>query len=126
MAGRSQTYYIELCYAAYFGKAMEIAADSLSQACEFAVAHADDHSDWKDTLDSSTHWVECINYGGEPVPDEYSEAAMRCEGTEILARRLHETLNALIQACERNSTMVGEDVEHAKKVLVETAPSLRS
>jgi len=38
----SRTYYINLCYEAYFGKAMEVTADSLSDACKFAMESADD------------------------------------------------------------------------------------
>lgn len=116
----SRVYYINLCYEAYFCKVMEVAAESLSEACEFAMARADDGSDWKDTLASSSHWIESVDYAMDLVPEDYSAEAIRCGGVELVALRLHEALTSLIQACERDPktlSEIGSDVERAKAVL---------
>jgi hypothetical protein len=55
MTGPDRTYNINLCYEAYYCKVMEVAAENLSEACEVAMAHVDEGSDWKDTLGSSSH-----------------------------------------------------------------------
>lgn len=117
-----RSYYINLCYEAYFSKIIEVEAENLSEACEFAMAHADDGADWKDTLASSSHWVESVDHAMDRVPDEYSAEAIRCGGAELVARRLHEALAALVCACERDPktrSLIGSDVERARAVLTE-------
>jgi hypothetical protein len=114
------TYYVNLCYEAYFGKAMEVGADSLSEACKIAMECADDDGCWKDTLISSTHWIECVNYNADLVPEEFSAAAIRCGGAVLIANRLRDVLRSLVQACDQNqglSKAVAIDVERARIVL---------
>jgi hypothetical protein len=115
-------YYINLCYEAYFSKVMEVAAENLSEACEFAMVHADDGSDWKDTLGSSSHWIESVDHSMALVPQEYSAEAIRLGGAELIARRLYDALRSLVQACEQDPKMSEEicsDVQQAKAVLSE-------
>ena len=123
MLSSDRTYYINLCYEAYFGKAMEITtADNLAEACEIAMRSADDERNWKDTLVSSSHWIECIDYGKYPVPEEFSAAAIRSGGAVLIAYRLRDALATLIQACERDRgtlNAIGSDVEQAKADLAE-------
>ena len=114
------TYYINLCYEAYFGKAMEVTADTLSEACEYAMESADDHRNWKDTLESSPHWIEFVDYGKYPVPEEFSGGAIRCGGAVLIASRLRDALRSLVEACERDRgevSVIGDDIKRAKAVL---------
>jgi hypothetical protein len=120
MSETSRTYYINLCYEAYFGKAMEVTAESLSDACEIAMECADDECNWKDTLVSSTHWIECIDYDPGLVPEECSAAAIRCGGAVLVANRLRDVLRSLVQACEGNQGIpdaVASELKRAKTVL---------
>jgi hypothetical protein len=122
MLGARRIYYMNLCYEAYFCKVMEVVAESLPEACEFAMAHADDGSDWKDTLASSRHWIESIDHAMDSVPEKYSAEAIRNGGVELVARRLHEALRSLVLACEHNRKTlgaIGSEVERAKEVLIE-------
>lgn len=122
MPGLRRTYYINLCYEAYFCKVMEVAAESLSEACEVAMMHADDGADWKDTLDSSSHWIESVDHVMDLVPEEYSAVAIRLGGAELTAHRLRGALKSLVEACEREPktlTEISSDVERAKAVLSE-------
>jgi len=122
MSGADRTYYINLCYEAYFNKVMEVAAENLLEACEFAMVRADDGADWKDTLASSSHWIESIDHAMDLVPEEYSAEAIRCGGAELLAHRLHEALSSLVRSCERDARTlkaIRGDVERAKEVLSE-------
>jgi hypothetical protein len=121
MPAKKRIYEISLCYEAYFGKTIEVEADNLLEACHFAMAHADDDSKWKDTLDSSTHWIDCVNCGAEVVPEEFSAAAIRCGGAVLIAYRLREALRSLIEACGRDAstlTAIGSDIARAKAVLM--------
>ena len=116
----SRTYYINLCYEAYFGKVMEVTAESLLDACKFAMESADDECNWKDTLASSTHWIECVDYDSDLVPEECSAAAIRCGGAVLIANRLRDVLRLLVQACEANQGILdalASDVERAKTLL---------
>jgi hypothetical protein len=120
MGKGEHTYYINLCYEAYFGKAMEVTADSLSEACAYAMESADDHCNWKDTLESSPHWIEFVDYGKYPVPEEFSGAATRCGGAVLIASRLRDSLRSLVEACERargGESVIRSDIERAKAVL---------
>ncbi|MGH6916772.1 MAG: hypothetical protein ACREJ0_03610 [Geminicoccaceae bacterium] len=122
MPSPRRIYYINLCYEAYFCRIMEVAAENLSKACEFAMAHADDGPDWKDTLASSSHWIESVDHAMDLVPEDYSAEAIRCGGAELVAHRLHGALISLVQACERDPKMlskIGSDIERAKAVLSE-------
>jgi hypothetical protein len=122
MLGPRPIYNINLCYEAYFCKVMEVSAESLSAACECAMAQADDGCAWKDTLASSNCWIESVDDAMDLVPEEYSEEAIRCGGAEVVARRLHAALRSLVRACERNPkalSAIGSDVERAKAVLSE-------
>ena len=122
MPGSRRIYDINLCYEAYFCKVMEVAAESLSEACEFAMAHADEGADWKDTLDSSSHWIESVDHSMALVPEEYSAEAIRLGGAEHIARRLHDALRALVLACEQDPktlSAISSHVERAKGVLSE-------
>jgi hypothetical protein len=116
-------YYINLCYEAYFSKIMEVAAESRSEACEFAMEHADDGPNWKDTLDSSSHWIEAVDHSMALVPEEFSAEAIRLGGAELVVRRLHGALRSLIQACDRDPKIlseIGSEVERAKAILNES------
>jgi hypothetical protein len=115
-------YCINLCYEAYFSKVMEVAAEGLSEACEFAMEHADDGPDWKDTLGSSSHWIESVDHAMDLVPKEYSAEAIRCGGSWLTAHRLHEALISLVSACEQDPTTlsaIGSDLSRARAVLSE-------
>jgi hypothetical protein len=122
MPGSCRIYYINLCYEAYFSKIMEVSAENLSKACEFAMQHADDGPEWKDTLASSSHWIESVDHAMDLVPDEYSAEAIRCGGAELSAYRLREALRSLVRASEQDlkaSSAIRSDVEQAKAVLSE-------
>lgn len=114
-----QIYDITLCYEACFSKIMEVAAENLSEACTFAMAHADDGAEWKDTLASSRHWIESVDQEANLVPDMHSAEAIRCGGAELAAHRLHDALSALVRVCERGSKLseLHSEVERAKSVL---------
>jgi hypothetical protein len=120
MPDPDRTYYINLGYEAYFSKVLEVAAESLSEAREFAMEHADDGASWKDTLASSSHWIESVDHAMDLVPEEYSAEAIRCGGAELVAHRLHAALRSLVRACERDAKTlraIRGDVERAKEVL---------
>ena len=122
MAETCQVYCIDLCYEAYYHKVMEVAAENLPEACKFAMGHADDGAEWKDTLDSSSHWIESVNHSIALVPEEFGAETIRLGGAELAARRLHEALRSLIKTCEQDPETlgaIGDDVERAKKVLGE-------
>ena len=122
MPGSRRIYEINLCYEAYFCKVIEIAAESLPEACEFAMAHADEGADWKDTLGSSSHWIKSVDHSMALVPEEYSAEAIRLCGAELIARRLHGVLRALVQTCEQDPktlSAIGSHVERAKGALSE-------
>jgi hypothetical protein len=122
MLGSGRTYYVNRCYDAYFDKTMEVTADTLSEACEFAMETADDDCNWKDTLMSSTHWIECVDHGKHPVPEEFSAAAIRSGGAVLIAYSLRDALRSLIEACDQESRTlgaIGSDIERAKAVLAE-------
>ena len=120
MSEIGDVYYINLCYQRCFGKAMEVGADSLLDACKIAMERADDDGCWKDTLVSSTHWIECVDYNADLVPEEFSASAIRCGGAVLIANRLRDVLRSLVQACDQNqglSKAVASDVERARVVL---------
>jgi hypothetical protein len=123
MSNTKSAYGISLCYEACFGKSIDVEAENLNEACRFAMAHADDDFyEWKDTLVSSSHWVESVNYDPSVVPEECSAAAIRCGGAVVIAYRLREALRLLVCACEQNrGTLNANDshLEFAKTVLRE-------
>ena len=122
MPSSRRSYEINLCYEAHFCKVIEIFSESLPEACEFAMAHADEGADWKDTLGSSSHWIESVDHSMALVPEEYSAEAIRLCGAELIARRLHDTLRALVQTCEHDPktlSAIGSHVERAKMALSE-------
>ena len=122
MTAENRTYEICLCYEGYFCKRMEVEGENLSEACRFAMAHADEDSTWTDTLECSTHWIEYVDDGTQTVPEECSAAAIRCGGAVLVAYRLREVLKSLLEACERDPSTVaavGSDVARAKAVLME-------
>jgi hypothetical protein len=84
MAETCQVYCINLCYEAYYHKVMEVAAPNLLEACKFAIDHADDGAQWKDTLGSSSHWIESVDHSVALVPEEFSAEAIRLGGAELL------------------------------------------
>lgn len=120
MSEPNHAYYIALCYEAYFGKAMDVEADNVLEACQIAMESADDDAGWKDTLVSSTHWIECIDYGAKLVPEEFSAAAIRCGGAVLMANSLRDMLLSLLHACDRHPDLrkaVAVDIERAWALL---------
>src|SRR5690606_1741361 len=106
MSKKGRTYTIDLCYEAYFAKAMKVTAETLSEACALAMETADDDESeggWTDTLLSSTHWVECVDHGEHSVPQQFSAAAIRNGGAVLIAYRLRDTLGALIEAYDQEA-----------------------
>lgn len=61
MPGANRTYYISLGYDAYYCKTMAVEAENVSEACEFAMSHADEGAIWEDSLESSPHWIVSID-----------------------------------------------------------------
>jgi hypothetical protein len=120
MSAKNRKYYVDLCYDALYVGTMQVTANTLLDACQLAMAYADDDCKWKDTFESSPHWIESIDGDPALVPEECSEAAIRAGGAVLIADRLREALKALIYACEQDHWAVkelGADVERAKAVL---------
>ena len=56
------------------------------------------------------------------VPEEYSAEAIRLCGAELIARRPHDALRALVQTCEQDPktlSAISNHVERAKGALSE-------
>lgn len=119
-----RVYYISLRYDALYCKTMEVTAATSSEACRFAIEHADDDDNWQDTCLSSSHWIANVDNDSDSVPEEFTEPAVRAGGAIIIAHRLRDALKSLVDVCEkdpRTRTAVGHQIASAKAVL-ETTP----
>ncbi|HEX6144166.1 MAG TPA: hypothetical protein VFZ01_15725, partial [Geminicoccaceae bacterium] len=101
---------------------MEVMASNVRDACELAMAHADDEENWRDTLISSTHWIENVDDQAGLVPIEHSAAAIRAGGAILLAQKLRHALASLVVAYEA----VVRTGTHNDQALMQSKELLRS